>query len=77
MNISKRFKRRQQWRWIEDELGPALNERVWTRNFRTRQKFGPASPVRRIEITDEIRAAYDAAGKSNQSSKLNPVFADS
>ena len=64
-------------RWIEDELGPALDERVWTRNFRTKQKFGPASSVRRIEITDEIRAAYQAAGKPNQSSKLDPVFAAS
>lgn len=65
INSLKRFKNKRQRRWIEDELGPALDERVWTRNFRTRQKFGPASSVRRIEITDEIRAAYNAAGKSN------------
>lgn len=65
MNSLKRFKNKRQRRWIEDELGPALNERVWTRNFRTRQKFGPASSVRKIEITDEIRAAYKAAGKPN------------
>ena len=65
INSLKRFKNKRQRRWIEDELGPALNERVWTRNFRTKQKFGPASPVRRIEITDEIRAAYQAAGKPN------------
>ena len=65
MNSLKRFKNKRQRRWIEDELGPALNERVWTRNFRTKQKFGPASSVRRIEITDEIRAAYEAAGKPN------------
>ena len=65
INSLKRFKNKRQRRWIEDELGPALNERVWTRNFRTRQKFGPASSVRRIEITDEIRAAYEAAGKPN------------
>lgn len=55
INSLKRFKNKRQRRWIEDELGPALNERVWTRNFRTKQKFGPASPVRRIEITKENR----------------------
>ena len=39
-----------------DLLGPGLDERVTTRNFRTRQKFGAASEVRKIEITPEMRA---------------------
>lgn len=43
----------------KDLLGPGLDERVTTRNFRTRQKFGAASAVRKIEITPEIRAKYE------------------
>lgn len=42
-----------------DLLGPGLDERVTTRNFRTRQKFGAASGVRKIEITPEMRAQYE------------------
>lgn len=42
-----------------DLLGPSLDERVTTRNFRTRQKFGAASAVRKIEITAEMRAKYE------------------
>ena len=42
-----------------DLLGPGLDERVTTRNFRTRQKFGAASQVRKIEITPEMRAKYE------------------
>mgnify|MGYP001356666915 CR=1 FL=1 len=42
-----------------DLLGPGLDERVMTSNFRTRQKFGAASEVRKIEITPEMRAQYE------------------
>ena len=40
-------------------LGSALDERVTTGNFRTRQKFGAASDVRKVEITDEMRKLYE------------------
>jgi len=43
----------------KDLLGPGLDERVITRSFRTRQKFGAASKVRSIEITEEMRAKYE------------------
>lgn len=43
----------------KDLLGPGLDERVITRNFRTRQKFGAASAVRKIEVTPEMRAKYE------------------
>ena len=35
--------------------------RVYTKNFRTPQKFGPASQVRSVKITDEHRRHYGGA----------------
>ena len=35
--------------------------RVYTKNFHTPQKFGPASQVRNLKITNEHRRRYDGA----------------
>jgi len=51
-------KRNQQRRRQEALLGNKLNERVYTRNFRTRQHFGAASPVRNVEVTEDLKEHY-------------------
>ncbi len=51
-------KRNQQRRRQEALLGNELNERVYTSNFRTRQHFGAASPVRNIEVTEDLKNHY-------------------
>lgn len=51
-------KRNQQRRRQEALLGNKLNERVYTSNFRTRQHFGAASPVKYIEVTEDLKEHY-------------------
>ena len=51
-----RFMRR---KLIFSDLPVRLEERVLTANFKTKQTFGPASKVRRIQITKELRGKYE------------------
>ena len=57
----RRATRKAQAQRERDLLGPGLDERVTTLNFRTRQKFGAASVVRKVEITAEMRAKYETS----------------
>lgn len=58
--------------------------RVYTKAFRTKQKFGPASTVRTVKITEAVKEEYEAISKvtptnleaENASQKFQRVQAD-
>ena len=61
--LRHRLRKRNQKRRQEALLGNKLNERVYTSNFRTRQHFGAASHVRKIEVTEDLKNHYSKLSK--------------
>ena len=57
--LMKKSKRRQKKQDSSQLLGSSSTERVYTDSFKTKQSFGAASEVKKIEITDELRAKYE------------------
>lgn len=57
--LIRKNKRRQKAQDSTSLLGSSSTERVYTDSFRTKQSFGAASEVKKIKITDELRAKYE------------------
>ena len=64
--LVRKTKRKIQRRDNSTLLGSPLGEQVVTDSFRSRQKFGAASEVRRVEVTEEILAEYDKLYKDKK-----------